>query len=136
MSKTNKVIYWIATIFLAVGMLAGGLQQLFQVGGYVAIITHLGYPKYFMSIIGAWKVLGVITILVPGVRILKEWAYAGFFFVMSGAVISHLALGETINEIYPSLTLLIMTVISWYFRPAGRKIVLVHQQMNSYESQG
>jgi uncharacterized membrane protein len=127
MSKTNKVIYWIATIFLAVGMLAGGLQQLLQVGGYVAIITHLGYPKYFMSIIGAWKVLGVITILIPGVRILKEWAYAGFFFVMSGAVISHLAMGETINEIYPSLTLLIMTVISWYFRPAGRKVVLVHQ---------
>ena len=127
MSKTNKIIYWIATIFLAVGMLAGGLQQLFQMGGYVAIITHLGYPKYFMSIIGAWKVLGVITILIPGVRILKEWAYAGFFFVMSGAVISHLAMGETIKEIYPSLTLLIFTVISWYFRPTDRKIVLVHQ---------
>jgi uncharacterized membrane protein len=127
MSKTNKIIYWIATIFLAVGMLAGGLQQLLQVGGYVAIITHLGYPKYFMSIIGAWKILGVITILVPGVRILKEWAYAGFFFVMSGAVISHLAMGQTIGEIYPSLTLLIMTVISWYFRPTDRKVVLVHQ---------
>jgi hypothetical protein len=108
-------------------MLAGGLQQLFQWGGYVAIITHLGYPKYFMSIIGAWKILGVITILIPGVRILKEWAYAGFFFVMSGAVISHLVMGETIKAIYPSLTLLIFTVISWYFRPADRKIVLVHQ---------
>jgi uncharacterized membrane protein len=127
MSKTNKIIYWIATIFLAVGMLAGGLQQLLQVGGYVAIVTHLGYPKYFMSIIGLWKILGVITILVPGVRILKEWAYAGFFFVMSGAVISHLAMGETSKEIYPSLTLLIMTLISWYFRPASRKVVLVHQ---------
>ena len=127
MSKTNKIIYWIATIFLALGMLAGGLQQLLQKGGYVAIITNLGYPKYFMSIIGAWKVLGVITILIPGVRILKEWAYAGFFFVMSGAVISHLAVGETIKEIYPSLTLLIFTVISWYFRPTDRKIVLVHQ---------
>jgi uncharacterized membrane protein len=127
MSKTNKIIYWIATIFLAVGMLAGGVQQLLQVGGYVAIITHLGYPKYFMSIIGAWKILGVITILVPGVRILKEWAYAGFFFVLSGAVISHLFMGETINEIYPSLTLLIMTVISWYFRPASRKVVFLHQ---------
>jgi hypothetical protein len=127
MSKRNKIIYWIATIFLAFGMLAGGLQQLFQWGGYVAIITHLGYPKYFMSIIGAWKILGVITILIPGVRILKEWAYAGFFFVMSGAVISHLVMGETIKAIYPSLTLLIFTVISWYFRPADRKIVLVHQ---------
>jgi hypothetical protein len=127
MSKRNKIIYWIATVWLAAGMLAGGLQQLFQVGGYVAILHHLGYPLYFMSIIGAWKVLGVIAILIPGFRLLKEWAYAGFMFVMSGAVLSHLAMGDSINEIYPSLTLLILTAVSWYFRPGGRKAVLVHQ---------
>jgi hypothetical protein len=127
MKKTNKIIYWIATIFLAAGMLAGGLQQLLQVGGYVAIITHLGYPKYFMSIIGAWKVLGVIVILAPGFRLLKEWAYAGFFFVMSGAVCSHIATGDSFAEIYPSLTLLLMTVVSWYFRPPGRKLIYANQ---------
>jgi hypothetical protein len=127
MQKTNKIIYWIATIFLAFGMLAGGIQQLLQVGGYVGIITHLGYPKYFMSIIGAWKILGVITILIPGFSLLKEWAYAGFFFVMSGALCSHLAVGDSINEIYPSLTLLIVTVVSWYFRPANRRFNLAIQ---------
>jgi hypothetical protein len=127
MSKTTKIIYWVATIFLATGMLAGGLQQLFQVGGYVEIITGLGYPKYFMSIIGAWKVLGVIAILVPGFGLAKEWAYAGFFFVMSGAVCSHLAAGHPFNEIYPSLTLLIFTVVSWYTRPPVRKLVYVNK---------
>src|ERR1700722_10630372 len=110
MQKTNKIIYWIATIFLAFGMLAGGIQQLLQIGGYVGIITHLGYPKYFLSIIGAWKILGVITILIPGFSLLKEWAYAGFFFVMSGALCSHIMAGDPLSEIYPSLTLLIMTV--------------------------
>jgi hypothetical protein len=127
MQKTNKIIYWIATIFLAFGMLAGGIQQLLQIGGYVGIITHLGYPKYFLSIIGAWKIVGVITILIPGLSLLKEWAYAGFFFVMSGAVCSHLAVGDSIKEIYPSLTLLIATVVSWYFRPANRRFNLAIQ---------
>jgi uncharacterized membrane protein len=123
----NKIIYWIATIFLATGMLAGGVQQLLQIGGYVGILAHLGYPKYFLSIIGAWKILGVITILVPRFGLLKEWAYAGFFFVMSGAIISHLAMGDTIKDIFPSLTLFLMTVVSWYFRPADRKIAFAHQ---------
>lgn len=126
MSKTNLIVYWIATGFLALGMLAGGLQQLFQVGGYVAIFQHLGYPLYLMSILGAWKILGVIAILVPRYRLLKEWAYAGFFFVMSGAVLSHLAKGDTFGEIFPSLFLLVTTAVSWYFRPAVRKAVLVN----------
>jgi hypothetical protein len=126
MSKRNKIIYWISTVWLAAGMLAGGLQQLFQVGGYAAILQHLGYPLYFMSIIGAWKILGVIAILVPRFKLLKEWAYAGFIFVMSGAVISHIAMGDSMKEIYASLSLLILTAISWYFRPTDRKIIFAN----------
>ena len=128
MKKRDKIIYWIATIWLAAGMLAGGAQQLFHIGGYNAIITHLGYPMYLLTILGAWKILGVIAILVPRFALLKEWAYAGFFFVMSGAAFSHMALGDGIKETSPCLTLLLLTVISWYFRPAGRKIVLAYQQ--------
>ncbi len=56
-----------------------------------------------------------------------KWAYAGFFFAMSGAVFSHIALGDSMNEIAPSLLLLILTVVSWYFRPADRKIISVNQ---------
>ena len=122
MKKRNKFIYWIATVFLAFGMTAGGVQQLFQIGGYVEIITQLGYPLYLLSILGAWKILGVIAVLIPKFTLLKEWAYAGFFFMMSGAAFSHIA-SNTIDEIFPALLLLTLTVVSWYFRPADRKIL-------------
>jgi hypothetical protein len=126
MPKRNKIIYWIATIWLAAAMLASGLQQIFHTKSFVDIIVPLGYPLYFLYILGAWKVLGVIAILIPKFGLLKEWAYAGFFFAMSGAVISHIASGSSIKEIIPSLVLLIMTVVSWYFRPAERKIISVN----------
>ncbi len=126
MAKRNKIIYWIATGFLALGMTAGGVQQLVQIGGYVEIITGLGYPLYFMSILGAWKVLGVIAILSPKFPLVKEWAYAGFFFAMSGATISHLSAGQPFTEAIPSLVLLTITVISWYFRPTDRKITSIN----------
>ena len=122
MTKRNKIIYWISTIWLALAMLASGLQQIFQTKGFVDIIVHLGYPLYFMYILGVWKMLGVIAILIPKFSLLKEWAYAGFFFAMSGAVFSHIASGDSMNEIFPSLVLLILTLVSWYFRPADRKI--------------
>lgn len=124
MKKRNKIIYWIATGFLSFGMLAGGVQQLLQIGGYVEIFTQLGYPLYLMSILGFWKILGVVAILVPKFPLVKEWAYAGFFFAMSGAAASHLAANQSFIEAIPSLVLLTMTVVSWTFRPADRKITI------------
>ena len=123
MTKRAKFIYWIATIFLAFGMLAGGVQQMLQTGGYVDIAGQLGYPLYLLSILGVWKVLGVVALLVPKAPLLKEWAYAGFFFAMSGAVVSHMAMGQPVHEVIPSFVLLVVTLISRYFRPADRKIV-------------
>jgi len=122
MQKRNKIIYWILTLFLSVGMLAGGIQQTLQIGGYNEIITKLHYPLYLLTILGVWKILGVIAILIPKFPLLKEWAYAGFFFAMSGAVISHLAVGQNFTETIPALILLTATVLSWYFRPEDRKI--------------
>tara|TARA_R110002050_G_scaffold79810_4_gene170558 strand:+ start:20028 stop:20411 length:384 start_codon:yes stop_codon:yes gene_type:complete len=127
MKKRNKIIYWIATGFLSLGMLAGGVQQLLQIGGYVEIFNQLGYPLYVMSILGFWKILGVVAILIPEYPLVKEWAYAGFFFAMSGAAASHIAANQSINEVIPSLVLLTMTVVSWTFRPANRKINLKNQ---------
>ncbi len=124
MDKRNRIIYWTVTIFLSIGMLAGGIQQMLQIGGYNDIVTRLGYPLYLLSIIGTWKILGIIVILIPGFRLVKEWAYAGFFFVLSGAAISHLAAGQSLAEAVPSLILLLVTVLSWYFRPMDRKIIL------------
>lgn len=122
MEKPKRIIYWIVTIFLAVGMTAGGIQQMLQVGGYNEIVSALGYPLYMLSILGTWKLLGVIAILIPRFPLVKEWAYAGFFFAMSGAFISHLVVGQAFVEAVPSLILLIVTVLSWYLRPTERKI--------------
>ena len=134
MTKINKIIYWISTIWLALGMLSTGTLQLFRMKAEGAVappgvygITHLGYPVYLLTILGVWKILGVIAVLIPKFPLLKEWAYAGFFFAMSGAVFSHLAIGDSISEIFPSLLLLILTVVSWYFRPENRKIISVNQ---------
>jgi hypothetical protein len=127
MAKRNKIIYWIATIWLALGMLSTGIAQLLTAKsgqGGADMITHLGYPVYLLTLLGIWKILGAITVLIPKFVLLKEWAYAGFFFAMSGGVFSHIASGYPVNKIFPALLLVILTVASWYFRPANRKIIL------------
>ncbi len=126
--KAGKIIYWIATIWLALGMLSTATVQLLKAKdgqGGADMVTHLGYPVYLLTLLGIWKVLGVVTVLISKFPLVKEWAYAGFFFVMTGAIFSHIASGDSINEIFPSLLLLILTVVSWYFRPADRKIIPV-----------
>jgi DoxX-like family len=128
--KTGNIIYWIATIWLALGMLSTGAVQLFKAKegqGGAEMMAHLGYPVYFLTILGIWKILGVMALLLPRNPLLKEWAYAGFFFAMSGAVFSHIASGDSMSELFPSLLLLILIAVSWYFRPADRKMILVNQ---------
>ena len=127
MTKRNKIVYWISTIWLALGMLSTGIVQLFKLQADIDLMTHLGYPTYLLTMLGTWKLLGVAAVLVPKFPLLKEWAYAGFFFAMSGAVISHVILGDSLSEIAPPLLLLILTVVSWYFRPADRKVFSANQ---------
>ncbi len=125
MTKRNKIIYWISTGLLALAMLNSGAIQLLKIKAAlydVTAMTHLGYPIYFLTILGIWKILGVGALLIPKFPLLKEWAYAGFFFTLSGAAISHIAVGESASEWTISLFLLSMTIVSWYFRPADRKI--------------
>lgn len=127
MKKTNKIIYWISTLWLSLGMVSTGLVQLFRQNEQADYITDLGFPEFSLTLLSIWKILGVIVLLIPKFTLLKEWAYAGFFFAMSGAVYSHIVAGDPVNEIFPSLLLLILTLISWYFRPTNRKIIPVSQ---------
>lgn len=123
MTKRNKIIYWVATLWLALGMTATGIVQILQVKEEADMMKLLGYPIYFLTILGIWKILGVIAVLIPKFPLLKEWAYAGFFFAMSGAIFSHFAIGDEAKAYFGPTLLLVLIVISWYFRPAGRKTI-------------
>src|ERR1700722_18560447 len=119
--RTGKIIYWIATALLAFGMLQSGIFAVIRNDQWVKIITDLGYPLYFLTILGVWKILGVIAIIIPKFKLLKEWAYAGFFFAMTGALVSHLAVGDyAVKSILGPLFQAIFVIVSWYFRPASR----------------
>ena len=109
-------------MWLAVAMLASGVQQAFAVGGFVDIMKGLGYPAYFSVILGIWKLLGVPVLLIPRFPLLKEWMYAGFFFTMSGALFSHLAAGHGAAELFAPAFLLALTLVSWHFRPRDKRL--------------
>lgn len=123
MKKRDKIIYWVATIWLSLGMVSTGIVQLIQMKEEVQKMNTLGYPSYFLTIIGVWKILGVIAVLIPKFPLVKEWAYAGFFFLMSGAIFTHLAVADEAVEYFGPALLLVLTVVSWYFRPADRKLI-------------
>lgn len=131
MKKRNKIIYWVATIWLSLGMVSTGIVQLLKLKGNgpgsLETMTRLGFPSYFVTLLGVAKILGVVVLLIPKFPLLKEWAYAGFFFMMSGAIFTHIAAGNSMSEIFPSLLLLILIVVSWYFRPVERKLIFAHQ---------
>lgn len=121
MTKRNRIIYWIATIWLSLGMVSTGIVQLMKMKQETDMMIKLGYPLYLLTILGTWKLLGVIAVLIPKFPLLKEWAYAGFFFAMSGAVFSHFAIGDDAKEFFGPALLIVLTMISWYFRPVDRK---------------
>ncbi|MCS3869943.1 VIT1/CCC1 family predicted Fe2+/Mn2+ transporter [Chryseobacterium ginsenosidimutans] len=124
--KRNKIIYWIFTLWMSLGMVSTAIVQLMKSKDELTNFTNLGYPIYLMTIIGVWKILGVIAVLVPKRPLLKEWAYAGFFFVMSGAIISHIIVNDPFSKTFPAVLLFVLILISWYFRPAERKFPVNH----------
>ncbi|WP_207514743.1 DoxX family protein [Longitalea luteola] len=120
-SGKRLITFWIVTGLLLTGMLAGGLSQLLGAEWTAAGFRDLGYPMYFMHLLGAWKMLGVVVLLVPGYPRLKEWAYAGFFFLMTGAVVSQLAIGAGLQGIVFQSIYVLLIVASWWLRPASRR---------------
>lgn len=122
MTRIRKIIYWIATVWLALGLFATGIAQLLGADGQggADMLAKLGFPAYIMPLLGVWKVLAVLALLVPKFPLIKEWAYAGVFFLMSGAIYSHIAAHDAAVETLPGLLLLVLGVISWFLRPESR----------------
>ncbi len=123
-SQRKLIGYRIITGLLAFGMLAGGTMQLVKAKFNTDGMIHIGYPLYILPLIGAWKIAGIIIILIPGFLLLKEWAYAGFFFLLTGAVISHLASGDGIKGAAAPFIFALLTVLSWYLRPPNRRLAI------------
>jgi hypothetical protein len=114
--------YWISTMLLAVAVGSGGLAALMQQRGTVELMLGLGYPEYFIAIIGLWKVLGSVTLIVPGLLRLKEWAYAGIFLNMTGAMVSHVAMDSARWHVAVTAAFAALTLVSWALRPPGRTL--------------
>ena len=124
MEKKTRIAYWIITGLLCFCLL-GGIGQLFRVKQVVDGFAPLGYPTYFISILGFWKVMAIIAILIPKFPLLKEWAYAGVFFAMTGASASHIAIHDSAFHIIVPLVIAALAVGSWYLRPASRRITTI-----------
>lgn len=120
---TAKTIgYWLTTGLLAFALGGGGVADLMLTPEMAEGMHHLGYPEYFARILGTWKVLAVIALLAPGFTRLKEWAYAGVTFALTGAAASHLAVGDGIGGAMPALVVLSFAAASWALAPASRQL--------------
>lgn len=120
--KTKTIAYWTATGILAFVLLSGGAAQLAGRPETVAGMVHLGYPLYFVTLLGIWKVLGGLAVLAPRLPRLKEWAYAGIVFDLTGAAASHAALGDGARHILVPLFFALCAVASWALRPPSRTL--------------
>lgn len=129
--KSRAIVYWITTGLLAFAFAAGGLFDLSGSPEVTAQLAHLGYPAYLATLLGAWKVLGAIAILAPGMPRLKEWAYAGMVFDLTGAAVSHAAVGDPAANLVAPIVLLGILAASWALRPAGRALTSQAQESTS-----
>jgi uncharacterized membrane protein YphA (DoxX/SURF4 family) len=120
--KLKTISYWVITAMVAFFIGSGGAAELARLPGNVEGLVRLGYPIYFATIIGFWKVLGAIAILVPGFPRLKEWAYAGIFFNMTGAAATGVFVGAAAWHVIVDLVLTALTVASWALRPPSRRL--------------
>jgi uncharacterized membrane protein YphA (DoxX/SURF4 family) len=118
----KNTAYWVTTVFGPASFVIGGVLHLARAEQVMSGLSHLGYPAYFASILGAWKVLGAIAIVVPRFPRLKEWAYAGFFFDLTAAAVSRAAVGDSTADIVAPLVFLALVLASWALRPASRTL--------------
>jgi hypothetical protein len=118
----KKLPYWISTVLFALMMTPSALMTVTRQPPLVAAYTHLGYPLYFMTILGAAKAIGIVVLLAPGLKRLKEWAYAGFVVNLVSAAASHLASGDPPSSAVLPLVLLGAVLTSWWTRPESRKL--------------
>jgi hypothetical protein len=121
----RRIAYWLSTVLIAFVMGSGGVADVLRIQPVVEGMKQLGYPEYFCVILGIWKILGCVAILLPRTPILKEWAYAGIVFDLTGAAASHFAVGDPPIKSVAPLIFTILAFVSWMTRPGHRRITNV-----------
>ena len=130
--RIKTIAYWVTTVLGPASFVIGGVIGLTRGAEMLRELAHLGYPTYFSTILGAWKLLGAIAIVAPRFPRLKEWAYAGFFFDLTSAAVSHGFVGDGAGDILAPLVFLALVVASWALRPESRKLPSINER--SFES--
>jgi len=118
--RARNIGYWVSTAIVAFVLLSGGIADVSHQQATVEGMTRLGYPLYFTTLLGVWKLLGGLALLAPRLPRLKEWAYAGAFFDFSGAVVSHASMGDPWTHLAFPLAFAVITLASWALRPPDR----------------
>ena len=114
---SSRIIYVASTAIVVLETLVGAFMDLAHLPYVVQDVRAIGYPTYVLYIVGVWKVLAVAALLWPRVPRLREWAYAGVFFEMSGAAASHVLVGDPIGKYAAPLAFTFLTLVSWWFQP-------------------
>jgi hypothetical protein len=120
--KPKVIAYWICTVMIALTIGSGGLAQALRVPQNVQGMMALGYPLHFIVELGVWKVIGAVTLVAPGLRLPKEWAYAGIFIDLTGAIVTAAANGSAAFHAIAPLVLMGFLVASWALRPDSRRL--------------
>jgi uncharacterized membrane protein YphA (DoxX/SURF4 family)/peroxiredoxin len=134
-TRARNVAYWVTTIVVATAFVVPGIMHLVRAPHIALDMAHLGYPAYMLTILGVWKVLGALTIVVPGFPRLKEWAYAGMIFDLTGAAVSRAAAGDGIAMVVVPLAVAAMVVCSNVLRPTSRALVPATEPRATYREQ-
>ncbi len=116
------IAYWITTALVAAAYLFGGYVDIAQPTEVQEGAVHLGYPLHFFTILGVWKIGAGLVLLLPQLPRLKEWAYAGILFNLTGATATHLFVHDPISNVITPLILLAIAIVSWALRPASRRL--------------
>jgi hypothetical protein len=118
----KRAAYWVCTALVAFFIGSGGLAYAMQVPDVVQGVVALGFPVHFIVLLGAWKVLGSVAILVPGFPLLKEWAYTGIIFDLTGAASASIANGGEWWHAAAPLSIAVLVAASWALRPESRRL--------------
>jgi uncharacterized membrane protein YphA (DoxX/SURF4 family) len=126
-SGALKTIYWVATIIIAISFFVTGVGNLMPFEHIAREMSHLGYPQYFLKILGTWKIFGAVAIIFPGMPRIREWAYAGMVFDLTGAAFSRSAAGDSVIMVIVPIAIVSLVAISWALVPKGNEKIIIKE---------